>query len=285
MRQVPQNLGALMLNHAVALLKHVRLEVGRNSPKAVQLCCSKLAEILQTIHDLWNVFVVILFLLLVGNIDRNDISVLGIVHLEQLLLIGILGFGFIEMRLGLLTLRLDVLTNTVIFALCFGERSVLGITLLFELRGIIGVTFAQFFETTAKEFERLSDLRNEIVGISVVFVGAGFERRKLGCPCGQGGTGCRTAISSCSKLHQEGSGFIPLKRTGSHGRCVSYTELGGLLVLFLKVLLSKCCKLCAIFLLDGSALSVELLNVFKPANAMTEPCICGFETILVRWVC
>ena len=35
MRQVSENLGTLVLHHAVTLLQHVRLEVGRNRPEAV----------------------------------------------------------------------------------------------------------------------------------------------------------------------------------------------------------------------------------------------------------
>lgn len=89
-------------------------------------------------------------------------------------------------------------------------------------------------------------------------------------------------ISVCFQANSWGVVFVPLERAGRHGRSVSYTKLGRLLVLLVKVLFGKCCKLCAIFLLDGSALAVELLYIFKPGDAMTEPCIRGFEAILGR---
>ena len=43
MWQVSQNLGALVLNHAVTLLQHIGLEVGRNSPEAIKFGCTELA--------------------------------------------------------------------------------------------------------------------------------------------------------------------------------------------------------------------------------------------------
>jgi len=94
----------------------------------------------------------------------------------------------------------------------------------------------------------------------------------------------RTVISVCFQANSWEIAFVPFERAGRHGRSVSYAELSRLFVLLVKVLLGKCCKLCAIFLLDGCALAVELLYIFKPGDAMAEPCIGGFEAILGRFL-
>ena len=93
---------------------------------------------------------------------------------------------------------------------------------------------------------------------------------------------CGTAINKSFASRVRSVWFIPLQRTRCHGRSVSYTELGRSLVLLVKVLLRKRHKLCAIFLLYGCALSVELLDFVKPGNAMAEPYVCRFEAILIR---
>ena len=131
---------------------------------------------------------VIFLLLLVCNINRNNVGILGVVHLEDLLLVSILGLGLVEMRLCLLALSLHLLANVVIFALRLGERGVLRIAFLLEPGGIVGVALSQFFEAATEELEGLGDLRNEVIGVFIVFAGTGLDGCKLSGPCGQRST-------------------------------------------------------------------------------------------------
>ncbi|KAI6758890.1 hypothetical protein HG531_014093 [Fusarium graminearum] len=163
------------------------------------------------------------------------------------------------MRFGLLALGLDLLAYVVVFALGLGKCGVLRIALLLEFGSIIGMALAQFFKTAAEELEGLGDLGNEVVGVFVVFAGAGLEGGKLSGPCGQGSATLSQGDQHWVDTSTHGGLGIPLKRTRCHGRSFSYTELCRPLVLLLKVLLGKCHKLCAIFLLYGGTLSVELL--------------------------
>lgn len=79
----------------------------------------------------------------------------------------------------------------------------------------------------------------------------------------------------------EGVGWLPFERARSHARRVANTQLRCFLVLLVKVFFGECGQLGAVFLFDGSALAVELLNVFEPEDSVADPGVCALESVLV----
>ena len=74
----------------------------------------------------------------------------------------------------------------------------------------------------------------------------------------------------------------PLEGTRRHGRRVANAQLRSLPILLLEILLGERIKLCAVLLFDGRALSVELLDVVEPGDAVADPGIGRLEAILRR---
>lgn len=151
MRQVALDFLALVLDESVALLKHGNLQPSCYVPQKVELQSSEFIQILHAVHDLGNVFVVVFFLLLVGDVDGDEIGVFGVVHVKELLLVGALCFGLVGMRFGLLALALEVLACVVVFAFDFAQIGIAGIAASFELIGIFGMALTQFVESGVVE--------------------------------------------------------------------------------------------------------------------------------------
>lgn len=131
---------------------------------------------------------IVLFFLPIGDVDCNEIGVFGVVHVEKLLLISALGFGFVVVRLGLFALRLEVLAGGVILGLGLAQVGVAAIPVGFELLGVIGMALAKLFETAAVELQGLSNLRYEVGGKAIVLASTRLECRELGGPSRQGST-------------------------------------------------------------------------------------------------
>lgn len=73
---------------------------------------------------------------------------------------------------------------------------------------------------------------------------------------------------------------LPLQRAGGQGRGVANAQLRDLPILLLKVLLGQRIELCAVFLFDGGAIAVELLDLVEPGNAIVDPGVGRLEAIL-----
>lgn len=151
MGQVSLDLRALVLDKSVALCKHGNLQSSCYIPQKVELQCFEFTQVLQAIHDLRDVFVVVFFLLLVGDIYGDEVGVFGVVHIKELLLVGALCFGLVAMRFGLLALAFEILACVVIFALDFAQIGVAGIAASFELIGIFGMALTQLIESGVVE--------------------------------------------------------------------------------------------------------------------------------------
>lgn len=95
MGQVSLDFLALVLDKSVALLKHGSLQPSCHIPQKVELQRFELTQVLQAVHNLGDVFVVIFFLLFVGNVDGDEIGIFGVIHVKKLLLVGALCFGLI----------------------------------------------------------------------------------------------------------------------------------------------------------------------------------------------
>ena len=89
---------------------------------------------------------VILFLLLVGNINCNKVCVLGIVGFLQLLLVIALRFCLIERRLSLLPLAFEFLASLVIFSLGLLQSSIRGVSFDLEVIGVLDMSLAQLLK-------------------------------------------------------------------------------------------------------------------------------------------
>lgn len=151
MGQVPLDFLALVLDESVALLKHGSLQPSCHVPQKVELQDSEFIQVLQAVHDLWDVFVVVFFLLLVGDIDGDEVGVFGVVHVKELLLVGALCFGLVGMRFSLLALALEVLACVVVFAFDFAQIGIAGIAASFELISIFGMALTQLVESGVVE--------------------------------------------------------------------------------------------------------------------------------------
>lgn len=73
---------------------------------------------------------------------------------------------------------------------------------------------------------------------------------------------------------------LPLQRAGGQGRSVANAQLRDLPILFLKVLLGQRIELCAVFLFDGGAIAVKLLDLVEPGDAIVDPGVGRLEAIL-----
>lgn len=76
--------------------------------------------------------------------------------------------------------------------------------------------------------------------------------------------------------------WAPLEGAGGHGRSVSDAQLGRLLIFLFEIFLGEHSELLTVFLLDGGALAVELLDILEPGNAVAYPGVGGFKAILER---
>ncbi len=132
---------------------------------------------------------VVIFLLLVGDVDGDEVGILGIVHLNDLLLVGVLALGPVERRLGLLALALYLLADGIVLRLDLAQVRVGPIPLLLQLLGILNMALAQFFEPGANDPQGLGNTPNQVVSVFLVLVGSRLEGSEMGGPCRERGTG------------------------------------------------------------------------------------------------
>lgn len=187
MRLVSGNLLGESLHHLSTLFHKALLQCAGGSPYGVEFEDAELIQVLDAVHDLRYVFVIVEFLLLVGDVDGDNVGVLGVVHFNDLLLVGILRLGLVVARLRLFALGFELLAGCVILVLDFAEMVIRGITLGSESIGIVGVALAHLFESASKVFERIGDLLDEFGGVGIVLGGSGFESCQL---CRPGSDGC-----------------------------------------------------------------------------------------------
>lgn len=126
--------------------------------------------------------------MLVCDIDGNEVCVLGVVHFDHLLLVGVLCLGLVVARFGLFAASLELLAGSVVLALGLAKVVVGGIALSSEVIGKVGMALSQLFEPRSVVLERLGDLGNEMATEGVVFSSSGFESRQLGRPGRDRGT-------------------------------------------------------------------------------------------------
>jgi hypothetical protein len=135
---------------------------------------------------------VVHLLLLVGDIDTDDISVLpesvtegktcqtayfDVAHLDLLLLKGIarLALAVVECAIDFLAPALHLLADAVVFALLLAQLAILAVALLLQLRSIVSVEFAQLLCPRAEYLQGVGELGDEGASELVVFGGARFE--------------------------------------------------------------------------------------------------------------
>lgn len=105
------------------------------------------------------------------------------------------------------------------------------------------MAFADLFVLSCRMFEGFRHLRNQ-VGCELVSLGRmSFHRIQLMCPCRQGGA---------------------LERARGQGRSVADAQRTDLLRFAVVIFLAQSAKLGGVFLLDSTALAIELLNFFQP---------------------
>lgn len=172
---VSGNLLSESLHHLSTLLHKALLQYAGRSPYGVEFEDTGFVQVLDTVHDLGDIFMIVKFLLLVGDVDGDEVGVLGVVHFNDLLLVGILRFGLVVARLRLFALGFELLAGCVILALDFAEMVIRGIALGGESIGIVGMALAQLFESASKVFERIGDLLDKFGGVGLVLGGSGFE--------------------------------------------------------------------------------------------------------------
>lgn len=127
-------------------------------------------------------------LLLVRDVDGDQVCVLDVTHLDLVLLecISRLVLAMVKSAVDLLAAVLDLLTHTVVFALCLAQLGELSIPLLFELRSVVAMELAELFSPCCQRLQGIGKLCYEGGRELVMFGCPLLEGVELNSPCGHG---------------------------------------------------------------------------------------------------